>query len=81
MSQSRLGSMRNNPSGDWSIADVQAVCREHGASCTAPRGGGSHYKVSHPDIRDILTIPSRRSVKPIYIRKLVQFIDAVRGVE
>ena len=28
--------------------------------------------------RDILTIPARRPVKPVYIRKLVRFIDAVR---
>jgi hypothetical protein len=38
---------------------------------------GSHYKVSHPGRRDILTIPSRRPVKPVYVRKLVRFIDAV----
>jgi hypothetical protein len=73
---SRLDRMRANPAGDWKIADVEAVCRENGVRCVPPRGGGSHYKVSHPSQRDILTIPSRRPVKPVYIRKLVRFIEA-----
>jgi hypothetical protein len=40
----RLEDMRNNPRGDWRIEDVETVCREHGILCSAPRGGGSHYK-------------------------------------
>jgi hypothetical protein len=77
----RLRRMQVNPAGDWSIADVEAVCREYGIRCAPPSGGGSHYKVSHPSRRDILTIPSRRPVKPVYIRKLVRFVDAVAGLE
>jgi hypothetical protein len=64
--------MRANPAGDWSISDIEFVCREHGIRCTPPTGG-SHYKVSHASRRDILTIPSRRPVKPVYVRKLVRF--------
>ncbi|HEY1243490.1 MAG TPA: type II toxin-antitoxin system HicA family toxin [Hyphomicrobiaceae bacterium] len=78
---SRLERMRANPAGDWTIGDVGAVCREHGVRCTPPRRGGSHYKVSHPSQRDILTIPARRPVKSIYIRHLVRFIDAVAGAK
>jgi hypothetical protein len=33
--------------------------------------------VSHPSQRDILTIPARRPIKPIYIRRLVEFLDRV----
>jgi hypothetical protein len=73
---SRLDRMQANPAGDWKIADVEAVCPENGVRCVPPRGGGSHYKVSHPSQHDILTIPSRRPVKPVYIRKLVRFIEA-----
>ena len=58
------------------IEDVAKVCQEHGIRCSPPSGGGSHYKVSHPSQRDILTIPNRRPIKPIYIRKLVRFIEA-----
>jgi hypothetical protein len=76
---SRLDRMRSNPAGDWKIADIEAVCAEYGIRCTPP-AGGSHYKVSHSASRDILTIPSRRPVKPVYIRKLVRFIDRIAGV-
>jgi hypothetical protein len=34
-----------------------------------------------PGVIDILTIPARRPVKTVYIRKLVRFIDAVTGVK
>jgi len=44
----------------------------------AGRGGGSHYKVAHAQMAEKLTIPYKRPIKPVYIRKLVAFIDAVR---
>ena len=74
-----LDRMRRNPAGDWTIADVAAVCVRYGVRCVPPSGGGSHHKVSHPSQRDILTIPRARPVKPVYIRKLVRFIEAVEG--
>jgi hypothetical protein len=73
----RLEEMRDNPNGDWTIGDVEALCKECGIECSAPRSGGSHWKVSDPTQREILTIPRRRTLKPVYIRKLVQFVDRV----
>jgi hypothetical protein len=73
-----LEEMRRNPQGNWTIKDVERVCAEYGVSCKAPRGGGSHYKVSHQRIDHIETIPFKRRIKPIYIRRLVVFIDVVR---
>ncbi|KAA2236554.1 type II toxin-antitoxin system HicA family toxin [Salinarimonas soli] len=67
--------LRRNPAGDWTIQDVQAVCAGRSVSCTPPRGGGSHWKVSHPGSVMILTIPARSPVKPVYIRKLIRFLD------
>jgi hypothetical protein len=72
--------MRRNPRADWTIRDVISVCAKHGLACEPPRGGGSHYKISHPLSTLILTVPSRRPIKPIYIRKLVEMIDSV-GVD
>ena len=74
-----LEQMRRNPAGDWSIRDVEALCRERGIRCVPPSGGGSHYKVAHPSQREILTVPFRRPIKPVYIRKLVRFVEAVGG--
>ncbi len=77
MAVSRLDRMTANPAGDWTIDDIEALCREHGIRCTPPRGGGSHWKVSDPTQYDILTIPRRRPIKPIYIRRLVRFVRVV----
>jgi hypothetical protein len=71
--------MRRSPAADWTIGDVMTVCAQHGVRCAPPSGGGSHYKVSHPSQREILTIPRARPVKPVYIRKLVRFIDSLGG--
>ena len=68
--------MRRNPASDWTIRDIEAVCRQHGIACMPPSGGGSHYKVSASGTREILTIPAHRPIKPVYIRKLVRFIEA-----
>lgn len=79
MSDDLLERMRRSPAADWTIADVQSVCARHGVRCSPPSGGGSHYKVSHPSQREILTIPRARPVKAVYVRKLVRLIDAVGG--
>jgi hypothetical protein len=74
----RLEDMRRNPQGDWALSDVSAVCAEFEIVCAPPRGGGSHYKIVHPRMAEKLTIPSKRPIKPFYIKKLVAFIDQLR---
>ena len=75
-----LERMGRNPAGDWTIADVVTVCRQHDMYCEAPRGGGSHYKVGHPRLAEKLTIPYKRPIKPVYVRKLVALITAARSL-
>lgn len=72
-----LSRMARNPAGDWTIPDIEKLCREFGVACMPPSGGGSHYKVSHPSQVEILTIPARRPIKVVYIRLLVRFVKAV----
>jgi hypothetical protein len=74
-----LERMRSNPR-DWRLEDIIAVCSGFGIDCTPPRKG-SHFKVKHPMVQDILTIPARRPIKPVYVRELVIFIDAVRDLK
>jgi hypothetical protein len=74
----RLDRMRKNPAADWKIGDVEAVCREYGVECAPSRSGSSHYKVKHRLVPEVLTVPFKRPIKPVYIRKLVAFIDKVR---
>ncbi len=66
--------MRRNPAGDWAVADIQRVCALLGWQCLAP-SSGSHWKIVAPGQAAILTVPARRPVKPIYIRKLLAMID------
>ena len=73
---SLLERMARNPQGDWTINDVQTVCRENGLACNPPRGGGSHYKVLGGGFR--LTIPRARRIKPVYIKALVGLIRKMR---
>ncbi len=73
-----LEQMRANPASGWRLADIEKVCRDSGVNYDPPPGGGSHYKVSHPSQRSILTVPFLRPIKPIYVRKLVRYIDDVR---
>jgi hypothetical protein len=40
-------------------------------------GRASHWNVSDPSQRDILTVPNRRPVKVVYIRRLVRFVEQV----
>ena len=67
--------MRANPR-DWRIDDVERLCTGFGIACTPPRKG-SHYKVSHRAMPMILTIPAHRPIKPVYIRDLIAFVEAV----
>jgi len=73
-----LESMRRNPAGDWRIRDVEAICREYGLNFRLGKGT-SHAHMRHPAAREILTIPAHRPIKPVYIRKLVRYIDTYGG--
>jgi predicted RNA binding protein YcfA (HicA-like mRNA interferase family) len=55
-SATTLDRMRANPQADWTIADVERLCREVGLTATPPRCG-SHYNVRNPKGGMILTIP------------------------
>ena len=70
-----LEAMRSNPR-DWRIADVERLCREYDIACTPPRKG-SHYKLSHPAVAMILTVPAHRPIKPVYIRELIRLVGAI----
>jgi hypothetical protein len=72
----RLEAMRGNPRANWHIEDIQALCDALGVRCAAPKRGG-HFKVSHPSVDAILTIPANRPIKTVYIKKLVEFLDCV----
>ena len=72
VAEKRFEQMARNPRGDWTVNDIQTVCREYGLWCEPP--GGSHWKISSPYLAEILTVPAHRPVKPVYIRAFVGFV-------
>ena len=70
-----LAGMRRNPAGDWTIQDIERVCNGLGWICLPPSGGGSHWKITAPDDDMILTVPARRPIKAIYVRKLLMMME------
>lgn len=74
-SSKRLEKMEQNPNG-WNIEDVINTACDYGFSFRRPGKGGSHVTLKHPKgFR--LTVPARRPIKPIYIKKLVNLIKEV----
>jgi hypothetical protein len=78
-SEKQLERMRNNPRGDWVLDDFKTI----GARCglTVRHSDGSHATFSHAAIPEILTIPARRPIKPVYARKFIEMIDKVQALE
>lgn len=69
-----LARMKSNPAGDGSIADVERVRAAYGL-LFRPGSGTSHCHAKSPGLREIVTIPARRPIKPVYIRQLVRYIE------
>ena len=51
----------------FSFEELRGILLHLGFEQRTPKG--SHYTFAHPDVRDILTIPKRRPLKPIYVKK------------
>lgn len=73
--KSLLEKMKTNPKADWGVKDLETLCDQNGLNWQKP-SNGSHYKISSPYINGILTIPSRRPIKPVYIRHAVGLCEA-----
>jgi hypothetical protein len=70
-----LEKMRNNRVG-WHIEELQTVAEENGVEWRRPGRGGSHVIFSAPGVREIVSVPARRPIKPIYIKQFLALIDA-----
>jgi predicted RNA binding protein YcfA (HicA-like mRNA interferase family) len=71
-----LDRMRANPR-DWRIGRLEAVAAAHGVNVRKP--GGSHVVFEHPAASEAVSVPARRPIKPVYIRRFIALIDAVRA--
>ena len=72
--------MRKHPLG-WRIEDLQAVAAGCSVEWRTPGRGGSHVIFSAAGVREIVSVPSRRPIKPVYIRQFVALVDAAMECE
>ena len=73
-----LARMRNNPR-DWRIEDLLALAERLGL--TVRRPGGSHVIFSFPGGIGEATVPAHRPIKPIYVKKFLALVEAMRREE
>ena len=69
-----LERMSANPRADWTIDNVLTIARQFDLTV---RSAGSHYSFGHADLDTICTVVARKPIKPVYIRKFVDFIDSI----
>ena len=74
-----LQKMRKNRRG-WRIEELQAVAEENLVEWRRPGRGGSHVIFSAPGVREIVSVPAKRPIKPVYIKQFVALIDAAEGI-
>jgi hypothetical protein len=69
-----LAAMRENPQ-DWAMVKLLTVAKQHGLEVRST--GGSHHVFSHPLVKDPLSVPARRPIKAIYIKRFIALIDQI----
>ena len=70
--------MRQNPR-DWRIEDLETLARHFGMSVR--KTGGSHAIFYHSDLPEMLSVPARRPIKPVYVKRFVAMIDELSSHE
>jgi len=66
-----LAQMKANPL-DWRIESLKSVADAFGLVYRQP--GGSHVIFRHPN-GAMLSVPARRPIKPVYVRKFVRLVE------
>jgi len=64
----------------WRIEELLSIAEENSVSWRRPGSGGSHVIFSAPGVRDIVSVPAKRPIKPVYIKQFLALIDAVKGI-
>ncbi len=52
------------------------VAEKNALEWRRPGRGGSHVIFSTPGVREIVSVPAKRPIKPIYIKHFLALIDA-----
>lgn len=74
-SDKTLERMRRNPR-DWRIEDVITVAKHY--KLLMRTKGGSHHVFGFPGIKESVSVPAHKPIKPIYIKQFVELIDKIK---
>ncbi len=74
-----LQKMRKSQVG-WRIEELQMVAKANFVEWRRPGRGGSHVIFSAPGVREIVSVPASRPIKPVYIKQFLALIDAIGKV-
>jgi hypothetical protein len=73
-----LERMRRNPLGDWTMGNLMTIARR--MNIEVRNSDGSHHVFSFPGVEEDVTVPYKRPIKPVYIKKFLALVDAVKEV-
>jgi hypothetical protein len=69
-----LQRMHKNQTG-WRIEELQSVADEYGVDWRRPGHGGSHVIFGASGVREIVSVPAKRPIKPVYVRQFLSLIE------
>ena len=75
-----LSRMRRIHTG-WRIEELQSIAKENHVEWRHPGRGGSHVIFSAPGVREIVSVPAKRPIKPVYIKQFLALVDAATEVK
>lgn len=70
-----VNGMRQNPN-DWAMENLLTVAKQRGLEVRST--SGSHHIFSHPSVKDSLSVPARRPIKAIYIKRFILLLDQIQ---
>ena len=72
-SEKLLAQMKANPKGDWTPDNVKTIANAYGLTI---RQRGTSHSVLTNSLGQHLTIPFHKPIKPLYIKRLVELLEA-----
>jgi len=69
-----LQRMKSNPKADWTPDNIKTLC--HAFDLTLRQRGTSHAVLTNSK-GEHLTVPMHKPIKPLYIKRLVELIEAI----
>jgi hypothetical protein len=62
---------------NWNIGHFETIARHY--DIEVRKTSGSHVIFTHEQWVESLSVPSRRPIKPIYVKKFLKMIDVLEG--